>query len=136
MVYMDITTTISLNSAYMLHLNYFQNKHAMNGVCNICNNFCNICAKYCFDESLKDHIRCSLFCSLLLFCNSLQPFQCGDRFYTSESDVCRCQILTYKDGPRTERLKIFLTAVHPYYSNIGIQVKQKELTKTFVMISN
>ena len=30
--------------------------------------------------------------------------QCGDRLYTSESDVYRRQILTYKDGPRTERL--------------------------------
>ena len=26
--------------------------------------------------------------------------------YTSESDVCRRQILTYKDGPRTERVKV------------------------------
>ena len=30
-------------------------------------------------------------------------FQCGDRLYTSESDVYRRQILTYKDGTRTER---------------------------------
>ena len=29
------------------------------------------------------------------------PFQCSDRLYTSESDVCRRQILTYKDSPRT-----------------------------------
>ena len=29
-------------------------------------------------------------------------FQCGDRLYTSESDVYRRQILTYKDGPRNE----------------------------------
>ena len=29
-------------------------------------------------------------------------FQCGDRPYTSESDVYRRQILTYKDGHRTE----------------------------------
>ena len=37
----------------------------------------------------------------------------------SESDVCRCQILKYKDGPRTERIKIFLMAVDPEhrYSN-------------------
>ena len=33
---------------------------------------------------------------------ALLPFQCGDRLYTSESDVCRRQILAYKDGPRTE----------------------------------
>ena len=39
------------------------------------------------------------------------PFQYGDRFYTSESDVCRRQILTYKDDPRTERIKIFLMAI-------------------------
>ena len=32
-------------------------------------------------------------------------FQCRDRLYTSESDVYRRQILTYKDGPRTERVK-------------------------------
>ena len=31
-------------------------------------------------------------------------FQCGDILYTSESDVSRRQILTYKDGPRTERV--------------------------------
>ena len=36
-----------------------------------------------------------------------------------------------QDGPRTERVKIFLMAVY-----IGIQMKQKELTKTFMMISN
>ena len=35
------------------------------------------------------------------------------RIYTSESDVCRRQILTYKDGPRTERIKIFLMVVDP-----------------------
>ena len=31
-------------------------------------------------------------------------FQGGDRLYTSESDVHRRQILTYKDGPRDERV--------------------------------
>ena len=31
-------------------------------------------------------------------------FQCGDRLYASESDVYRRQILTYKDGPRAERV--------------------------------
>ena len=29
-------------------------------------------------------------------------FQCGDRLYTSESDVHRRQILTYKDSPPTK----------------------------------
>ena len=35
------------------------------------------------------------------------------RLYTSESDVCRRQILTYKDGPRAEKNTIFLVAVDP-----------------------
>ena len=30
-------------------------------------------------------------------------FQRGDDLYTSESEVYRRHILTYKDGPRTER---------------------------------
>ena len=34
----------------------------------------------------------------------LKIFKRGDRLYTSESDVCRRQILTYKDGLRTEGL--------------------------------
>ena len=38
--------------------------------------------------------------------NLTSNFQCGDRFYTSESDVYRRQILTYKDGPRTEGVKV------------------------------
>ena len=33
--------------------------------------------------------------------------------YTSESDVCRRQILTYKDSPRAERIIIFLMAADP-----------------------
>ena len=32
----------------------------------------------------------------------------SDRLYTSESDVCRRQILTYKDGHRAERNKIIV----------------------------
>ena len=31
----------------------------------------------------------------------------------SEPAVGRIQILTYKDGPRTERMKIFIMAVDP-----------------------
>ena len=33
-------------------------------------------------------------------------FQCGDRLYTSESDVYRRRILTYKVDPRTERVNV------------------------------
>ena len=38
---------------------------------------------------------------------------------SSESDVCRRQILTTKDYPRTVKVKIFLMVLHPYhrYSN-------------------
>ena len=52
------------------------------------------------------------------------------RLYTSESDVCRRQILTSKDGPYTERIKLFIMAKTHH---IGIQIKQKELTKTFMV---
>ena len=36
-------------------------------------------------------------------------FQCGDRLYTSEFDVYRRQILTYKDGPSAERVEPYRT---------------------------
>ena len=36
-----------------------------------------------------------------------------DRLYTSESDVCRRQILTCKDDPRTKRIKICIMTVDP-----------------------
>ena len=39
--------------------------------------------------------------------HKIQTFQRGDRLYTSASDVCRRQMLTYKDGPRTGRIKYF-----------------------------
>ena len=43
-------------------------------------------------------------------------FKCGDRPYTSESDVYRRQIQTYKDDPRAARFKHpipqLCTAVH------------------------
>ena len=38
-------------------------------------------------------------------------FQCGDRVQTSESDVCRRQILTSKVDPSTERIKICMIVV-------------------------
>ena len=60
-------------------------------------------------------------------------FLLQDRLHTSESDICRRQILRYKNDPRTERIIIFLMAI---YHNIGIQMKQKKLTKTFMMILN
>ena len=53
-----------------------------------------------------------------------QPLQFGDQLLSSESDVCRRQILTTKVDPSTGR------------EEIGIQMKQKELTKPFMMISN
>ena len=42
--------------------------------------------------------------------------------------------MTTKVDARTVRAKIFLMAVDPY--NIGIQMNQNELKKTFMMISN
>ena len=45
-----------------------------------------------------------------------KPFQRGNLLYLnllSESDICRRQILTYKDAPRTEKNKIFIVAVDP-----------------------
>ena len=53
----------------------------------------------------------------MIFTYILEPFQHGEHLYTSESDVCRRQILTYKDGPRTERNTIFLMVVDPQHRN-------------------
>ena len=44
-------------------------------------------------------------------------FQCGDRLYTSESDVYRRQILTYEDGPRTERVKYITLPLESKYTS-------------------
>ena len=45
----------------------------------------------------------------------------------------RRRILTYKYDPRNEIIKLFLFTIDPY---IGIQMKQEELTKTLMMVSN
>ena len=70
----------------------------------------------------------------LTFASAIEsyPLQRGEPLYTSESDVSR-----FKSSP-TERITIFIKVVdHTYYSNIySIQIKQKELTKTFMMTSN
>ena len=50
-------------------------------------------------------------------------FQCGDRLYKSESDVYRRQILTYKDGPRTEKVKADSFIEKEKYTINSIQVK-------------
>ena len=34
----------------------------------------------------------------------------------SASDICRRQILTYKDVPRTERINTFIMAIDPQYT--------------------
>ena len=54
--------------------------------------------------NLKDYASTGII-NLLLF-------QCGDRLYTSESDVNRRQILTYKIGPRAERVKQSIAHEH------------------------
>ena len=71
--------------------------------------------------------------SVLMSLACLLPLQRGDRLSTSESDVCRRQILTSKVDPRTERVKIFIMVLDPY--NIGIEMKRKMLTDIFMMIS-
>ena len=49
-----------------------------------------------------------------ILCNLLRlTFQRGDCLYTSESDVSRRQILTYKDDPRIKIVKICQMAVDP-----------------------
>ena len=48
---------------------------------------------------------------IVVYNRVFQPFQLGDLLYTPESDVCRRQILTYKEGPHAERVKIFLMAI-------------------------
>ena len=45
----------------------------------------------------------------------------------SESDVCRRQNMTYKNGPRSEGIKKNHNS--PQTHNTGIQLKRKELTK-------
>ena len=49
----------------------------------------------------------------------LQPLQRGDRLQSSESDVCRRQILSSKVDLRTVRIHIIILDVDPYlrYSN-------------------
>ena len=41
-----------------------------------------------------------------------------------------------KNGPRTERIKIFIMVIDPQYLGIVIEMKQTKLTKTCMMISN
>ena len=48
--------------------------------------------------------------------------------------ICRRLILTSQVDLRTVRVKIFIIAVDKF--NICIQMRRKELTKTFMMISN
>ena len=48
--------------------------------------------------------RPEVFFQFEIIINVFEYLQCGDRLYTSESDVCRRQILTYKDGPRAGRV--------------------------------
>ena len=43
------------------------------------------------------------------------PFWRGARLYTSVSHVRKRQILTYKESPRTERVKMFITDVDSYH---------------------
>ena len=59
-------------------------------------------------------------------------FSAGNRLYTSESDVCRRQILTYKDGPRTERV-IYQGLIFQTITNVLITYAYS-LYKPFITI--
>ena len=65
--------------------------------------------------SRKDRTSCTTVDIPYEFCQNY----CGDRLHTSELDVCRRQALTSTDGPRNERIKIFIMALDPghKYSN-------------------
>ena len=61
-------------------------------------------------DSVGGGAACRFLFSNILLTNL--TVQRANRLYTSESDVCkRRQILTHKDGRRTERNKIFIMAV-------------------------
>ena len=42
-----------------------------------------------------------------------QLFSLSAGLYTPESDVCRRQIITYKGGPRTDKITICIVALNP-----------------------
>ena len=46
---------------------------------------------------------------ILTYKDGPRAVKCGDRLYTSESDVYIRQILTYKDNPRAVRVNYLLT---------------------------
>ena len=54
-------------------------------------------------------------------------FQCGDRLYTSESDVYRRQILTYKDVPALKELRAtsVQTVLFPMNKNLEVSLGLK-----------
>ena len=56
---------------------------------------------------LRSQNKITDFLMILAWASRFNPIR--DRLYTSESDVCRRQILMYKDGLRTERIAIFMT---------------------------
>ena len=62
-------------------------------------------------DSLKDLLLCMLQkdpverITLPLMKVKFNPFQRGDRHYTSESDFYRRQILMFKDDPHAGRIK-------------------------------
>ena len=87
---------------------------------------------------MQGDIFCPWIIQIHFHGNSIISF--GERMLTitapgsiSDSADCRRHIMTSTVDPRTVRVKIFIIAeTH----NIGIQMKQKELTKTFLMIFN
>ena len=80
-------------------------------------------AKYQFTTDRKSQLGVRLlittrFVPIYLFLTSLrlntdEPYKRRDRLSTSESDVNRRQILTFKVGFRTEKIKNIIMAVDP-----------------------
>ena len=73
---------------------------------------------------------------LFILSTELNPYSAGIDFShqiltTKVVGVVEHHILTTKVYPRTKRVKIFLLVI-----DIGIQNYQKELIRTFMMISN
>ena len=77
-----------------------------------------------FFKRCLDHLTGNPFSAGTVFIHVRQNLtSVWDLLYTSESDVCRRQIRTYKDGPRTERITFYNG--RGWTHNIGIQMKQK-----------
>ena len=91
-----------------------------------------------FERAAKiSRFRMYIYCMLFLLWNtkylitSLTLSARGSSLYVK---IWRLQIMTYRNVPRTERNSLFYNGRRPQHRYI--QMNRKELTKTFMMISN